>query len=49
MAIGILALTIGAIFTAISFAGIRSVECPAREERKVNFPYPKEINMEVNV
>ena len=43
MAIGILALTIGAIFTAISFAGISNVEHPAQEERKVNYPFPKEI------
>ena len=43
MAIGILALTFGAICIAISSAGIGNVERPAQEERKVNFPFPTEL------
>ena len=43
MAIGFIALVIGAICIAISSAGIGKVEHPAQMERKINFPYPKEI------
>lgn len=43
MAIGILALTIGAICIAISSAGIGNVEHPAQKERTVNYPYPEEL------
>lgn len=43
MAIGILALAIGAICIAISSYGIGSVEHPIQEEKTVVFPYPEEI------
>lgn len=43
MAIGILALTIGAICIAISSAGIGNVEHPVQKEKKIEFPYPEEI------
>ena len=43
MAIGILALTIGAICIAISSAGIGNVEHPVPKEKAVDYPYPKEI------
>lgn len=43
MAIGILSLTIGIVFTAISFAGIRNVEKPQRKEVQLTFDYPKEF------
>lgn len=43
MAIGILALIVGAIFFAISFSGIGNVEHPVPKEKTVNYPYPEEI------
>ena len=43
MAIGILALAIGALFIAISNAGIRDVEPAVRKERPVRYPFPEEI------
>ena len=43
MAIGILSLAIGAICIAVSSAGIKEVEHPARETKTVVYPYPREI------
>lgn len=43
MAIGILALTLGAICIAISSAGIGNVEHPVPKENTVDYPYPEEI------
>ena len=43
MAIGILALIVGAIFFAISFSGIGNVEHQAQKDRKVNYPFPEEL------
>ena len=43
MAIGILALIIGGILSAISASGIREVEPPKRTEKRIDYPFPKEI------
>ena len=43
MAIGFLALIVGAICMAISSAGIGNVEHPVPKEKTVDYPYPEEI------
>ena len=43
MAIGLFVGVIGIVLLAISSAGIASVERPAQNERKVNYPYPEEL------
>jgi hypothetical protein len=47
MAIGIMSLTIGAIFLAIGFAGISTVEPPKSNNKKTVYPYPTELKKEV--
>ena len=47
MAIGIMSLTVGAIFLAIGFAGISTVEPPTNKRRKTVYPYPTELKKEV--
>lgn len=47
MAIGILSLTIGALFTAIGFAGISTVEPPKNSKKEIVYPYPTELQKEV--
>ena len=43
MAIGFLALAIGLICIWISSIGIRDVDPPARKDKAVTYPFPKEI------
>lgn len=47
MAIGILSLTVGAIFLAIGFAGISTVEPPKSNRKETAYPYPTELKKEV--
>ena len=47
MAIGIMSLTIGAIFLAIGFAGIGTVEPPKSNNKETVYPYPTELKKEV--
>lgn len=47
MAIGILSLTVGAIFLAVGFAGISTVEPPKSNSKKTIYPYPTELKKEV--
>lgn len=43
MAIGILALTFGGLFIAVSAMGIGKVEPPVKADKPVNYPFPKEL------
>ena len=43
MAIGILALAIGAICLWISSLGLAEVEKPITKDKTVRYPYPEEI------
>ena len=47
MAIGIMSLTIGAIFLAIGFAGISTVEPPKPNNKETVYQYPTELKKEV--
>ena len=47
MAIGILSLTVGAIFLAVGFAGISTVEPPKSNRKETAYPYPTELKKEV--
>jgi len=43
MAIGILALAIGAICLWISSLGLAEVEKPVQQSKRIEYPYPEEI------
>lgn len=43
MSIGILALAIGVVLIAVSAMGIGNVDKPVKEDRRIEYPFPKEI------